>query len=139
MSASRSCSCSSDGSSHDVPSHSIARSTGVAMRATVLADHAADISGRPLMKRTLVTAQPDGTFTAEFDPEPVRAKQASGWVPVDTTLETTSSGELAPKAAAADITFSGGGTRAPLARIKQDGKTYSVSSPWTLPAPTLSG
>ncbi|MFH9969877.1 LamG-like jellyroll fold domain-containing protein [Streptomyces mirabilis] len=87
----------------------------------------------------LVTAQPDGTFTAEFDPEPVRAKQASGWVPVDTTLETTSSGELAPKAAAADITFSGGGTRAPLASIKQDGKTYSVSSPWRLPAPTLSG
>ncbi|MFJ8024526.1 LamG-like jellyroll fold domain-containing protein [Streptomyces sp. NPDC096311] len=87
----------------------------------------------------LVTAQPDGTFKAEFDPEPVRAKQASGWVPVDTTLETTSSGELAPKAAAADITFSGGGTRAPLARITRDGKTYSVSSPWTLPAPTLSG
>jgi hypothetical protein len=87
----------------------------------------------------LVTAQPDGTFTAEFDPEPVPAKQASGWVPVDTDLEVTSSGQLAPKAAAADIAFSGGGAHAPLARIARDGKTYSVSSPWTLPAPTLSG
>lgn len=87
----------------------------------------------------MVTAQPDGTFTVEFDPGPVRVKQASGWVPVDTDLETTSSGQVAPKAAAADVAFSGGGSSDPLARITQDGKTYSVSSPWKLPAPTLSG
>ncbi|MFI6546306.1 LamG-like jellyroll fold domain-containing protein [Streptomyces prunicolor] len=87
----------------------------------------------------LVTAQPDGTFTVEFDPEAVRARQASGWVPVDTDLATTSSGLLAPKAAAVDIAFSGGGAHDPLARITKDGKTYSVGSPWTLPAPTLSG
>lgn len=87
----------------------------------------------------LVTAQPDGMFTVELDPEPVRAKQASGWVPVDTDLKVMPSGRLAPKAAAADITFSGGGSGAPLARITRDGKTYSVSSPWTLPTPTVSG
>lgn len=87
----------------------------------------------------LVTAQPDGTFTVEFDPGPVRAKRGSGWVQVDTDLEVTSSGRLAPKATAADITFSGGGSSTPLAVIAQDGKTYSVSSPWLLPAPTLSG
>ncbi|MGX9889029.1 LamG-like jellyroll fold domain-containing protein [Streptomyces sp. NPDC002276] len=87
----------------------------------------------------LVTAQPDGTFTAEFDPGPVRVKQGSGWVPVDTALEITPSGELAPKAAAADITFSRGGSSSPLATISQGGKTYSVSSPWKLPVPTLSG
>jgi hypothetical protein len=87
----------------------------------------------------LVTAQPDGTFTVEFDPAPVRVKKTSGWVPVDTDLETTSSGDVVPKAAAADIAFSGGGAHDPLASITQDGKTYSVTSPWTLPAPTLSG
>ncbi|MFF9607867.1 LamG-like jellyroll fold domain-containing protein [Streptomyces sp. NPDC014684] len=84
-------------------------------------------------------AQPDGTFAVELDPGPVRAKQASGWVPVDTDLAETSSGEVEPKAAAADIGFSDGGSSDPLARITQDGKTYSVSSPWTLPKPTLSG
>jgi len=87
----------------------------------------------------LVTAQPDGTFTVDFDPVPVRAKTASGWVPVDTDLETTSSGRITPKAAAAEISFSGGGSRDPLASITQNGKNYSVTSPWTLPAPTLSG
>jgi hypothetical protein len=87
----------------------------------------------------LVTAEPDGTFTVDLDPVPVRAKGASGWVPVDTDLEATPSGKVVPKAAAADITFSGGGSRDPLASITQDGKTYSVGSPWTLPAPTLSG
>ncbi|MGW0837332.1 LamG-like jellyroll fold domain-containing protein [Streptomyces prunicolor] len=87
----------------------------------------------------LVTARPDGTFTVEFDPGAVRARQASGWVPVDTDLATTSSGLLAPKAAAVDIAFSGGGAHDPLARITKDGKTYSVGSPWTLPTPTLSG
>lgn len=87
----------------------------------------------------LVMAQPDGTFTVEFDPEAVRVRQASGWVPVDTDLATTSSGELVPKAVPVDISFSGGGAHDPLARITKDGKTYSVGSPWTLPPPTLSG
>ncbi|MEV7365474.1 LamG-like jellyroll fold domain-containing protein [Streptomyces sp. NPDC091299] len=87
----------------------------------------------------LVTAQPDGTFTVEFDPGPVRVKHGSDWVPIDTNLVATSSGMLAPKAAAADVTFSGGGSRDPLAKITLGGKSYSVGSPWTLPTPTLSG
>ncbi|MEU9327706.1 LamG-like jellyroll fold domain-containing protein [Streptomyces canus] len=87
----------------------------------------------------LVTAQPDGTFTVDFDPEPVRVRQTSGWVPVDTDLATTVGGQLAPKAAAVDVAFSGGGAHDPLARITKDGKTYSVGSPWTLPTPTLDG
>ncbi|MFD4785656.1 LamG-like jellyroll fold domain-containing protein [Streptomyces sp. NPDC058459] len=87
----------------------------------------------------LVTAQPDGTFTVEFDAEAVRARQASRWVPADTDLAATSSGLVVPKAAAVDIAFSGGGVHDPLARITKDGKTYSVGSPWTLPTPALSG
>ncbi|MFE0520789.1 LamG domain-containing protein [Streptomyces sp. NPDC058954] len=109
------------------------------------ASQKAAASGSPVEVSTettptqLVTAQPDGTFTVEFDPVPVRAKKASGWVSVDTDLQTTSSGKVVPKAAAADIVFSGGGARDPLARITWGGKTYSVDSPWTLPTPTLSG
>ncbi|MFJ4832140.1 hypothetical protein ACIP79_19895, partial [Streptomyces sp. NPDC088747] len=74
----------------------------------------------------LVTAQPDGTFTVGFDPVPVRVKKASGWIPIDTTLETTSSGAVVPKASAADVTFSGGGSQDALASITRDGKTYRV-------------
>jgi hypothetical protein len=87
----------------------------------------------------LVTAQPDGSFTVEFDQVPVRTKKASGWVPVDTDLERTSSGGVAPKATAADVAFSRGGSQAPLAQVTKDGKTYRVDSPWTLPVPTVSG
>ncbi|MEU6229565.1 LamG-like jellyroll fold domain-containing protein [Streptomyces sp. NPDC047042] len=87
----------------------------------------------------LVTAQPDGTFTVEFDPEPVRVRHASGWVPVDTDLAATAGGQLAPKAAAVDVAFSGGGAHDPLAQITKDGRTYSVGSPWTLPTPAVDG
>jgi hypothetical protein len=87
----------------------------------------------------LVTAQPDGSFTAELSPEPVRAEKNGTWVAVDTTLHTDASGAVVPAASAADVVFSGGGPSAPLARITTDGRTYSVGSPWTLPKPTLSG
>jgi Concanavalin A-like lectin/glucanases superfamily len=87
----------------------------------------------------LVTAQPDGTFTVQFDPEPVRVKESGNWVAVDTDLVTTSSGGIVPKAAATDMTFSGGGSNDPLAKISKDGKSYSIGSPWALPAPVLSG
>jgi len=129
----------------DVPSGSSATAGGSDLSPEAAASQKAAESGSPVevgeetTPTQLVTAQPDGTFTVDFDPEPVRVKRASGWVPVDTDLEATSSGELAPKAAAADIVFSGGGSGGPLARITKDGKTYSISSPWTLPAPTLSG
>ncbi|MFJ4836473.1 LamG-like jellyroll fold domain-containing protein, partial [Streptomyces sp. NPDC088747] len=44
-----------------------------------------------------------------------------------------------PKASAADVTFSGGGSQDALASITRDGKTYRVGSPWALPVPVLSG
>ncbi|WP_328330462.1 LamG-like jellyroll fold domain-containing protein [Streptomyces sp. NBC_00455] len=87
----------------------------------------------------LVTANPDGTFTAETSPEPVRVKQGADWVPVDTDLRTDPSGLVVPKAAAANIAFSGGGSSDPLARIENAGRDYTVRSPWKLPAPVLSG
>ncbi|MEU6404635.1 LamG-like jellyroll fold domain-containing protein [Streptomyces sp. NPDC046985] len=88
----------------------------------------------------LVTAQPDGAFTVAFDPAPVRVKRPSGWAPVDTDLQTGPDGGVVPKAAAADVSFSGGGSQdRPLATITEGGRVYSVSSPWKLPAPTLAG
>lgn len=86
-----------------------------------------------------VVAQPDGTFTLDADTTPVRARQGSGWVPLDTTLQSASENLLRPKAAAVDVAFSDGGATTPLASVTRDGKSYSISAPWTLPIPTLSG
>ncbi|MCA1217258.1 LamG-like jellyroll fold domain-containing protein [Streptomyces sp. 8L] len=86
-----------------------------------------------------VSAQPDGTFVLNADVTPVRAKSGSAWVPIDTTLQSAPGGSITAKAAAAKITFSGGGSSDPLATISRGGVSYSVKSPWTLPTPTLSG
>ncbi|WP_328912233.1 MULTISPECIES: LamG-like jellyroll fold domain-containing protein [unclassified Streptomyces] len=60
-------------------------------------------------------------------------------MPLDTTLQVLADGSVRPKAAAADVTFSGGGASAPLATVSRNGTSYSVSAPWTLPVPTVSG
>ncbi|WP_329456286.1 LamG-like jellyroll fold domain-containing protein [Streptomyces sp. NBC_01497] len=86
-----------------------------------------------------VSAQPDGTFVLQADVTPERAKVGSSWVPIDTTLGSVPGGTVSPKATAAEISFSGGGSSAPLATISQKDVSYSIASPWTLPAPTLSG
>ncbi|MBP0458657.1 LamG-like jellyroll fold domain-containing protein [Streptomyces montanisoli] len=86
-----------------------------------------------------VSAQPDGTFVLNTAVVPERAKVGSDWVPIDTTLQSAPGGTISPKAATSKITFSGGGSSAPLATISRDGVSYSIKSPWTLPAPTLSG
>ncbi|OIV38549.1 hypothetical protein BIV57_05265 [Mangrovactinospora gilvigrisea] len=69
----------------------------------------------------------------------MRAKQDGSWVPIDTTLQKNADGTIAPKASAAGLAFSGGGAAAPLAKITDGAKSYSVHAPWSLPAPTLAG
>ncbi|WP_143120647.1 LamG domain-containing protein [Actinacidiphila alni] len=85
-----------------------------------------------------ITAQPDGTFKLDASTTPVRARQGNAWVPIDTTLQSQPDHTIRPRAAAVDMTFSGGGSD-PLATVTSDGKTYSITAPWTLPAPTVSG
>ncbi|MEW2518772.1 LamG domain-containing protein [Actinacidiphila alni] len=86
-----------------------------------------------------VTAQPDGTFRLDADAAPVRARQGSAWVPVNTTLQTGSDHLVHPRAAAVDVAFSGGGDAVPLATVSENGTSYGITAPWTLPAPALSG
>ena len=86
-----------------------------------------------------VTALPDGTFRLDAATTPVRTNQGGTWVPLDTTLAAQADGSLKPKAAVTDLTFSGGGSSTPLATMSQGGLSYSVSAPWTLPVPTVSG
>lgn len=113
------------------------------------AEHAAIAAARESGKRVeilshrteaaQVFANPDGHLTAEFAPTAVRVKQDNGtWAPVDTTLAARADGTVAPKAAAADLAFSGGGS-GPLARMTKDGKQFALSWPSALPKPSLNG
>ncbi|MFF7384539.1 LamG-like jellyroll fold domain-containing protein [Streptomyces griseoluteus] len=90
--------------------------------------------------RTTVYANPDGySFTLEDSIVPVRVAQPDGgWQAPDATLRKRSDGAIEPKAAAAAMTFSGGG-RAQLARIQDRGRSLELTWPGELPAPVLDG
>ncbi|MBA8926786.1 hypothetical protein BC739_003992 [Kutzneria viridogrisea] len=83
-----------------------------------------------------VMANPDGTFTLHSTLSPVRVKRGTGWIPIDTTLASTSDGRIAPSAAAVDVSFSGGGT-GPLVTLRNGAKAVSLSWPTALPTPTI--
>ncbi|RPK53022.1 tRNA3(Ser)-specific nuclease WapA precursor [Streptomyces sp. ADI92-24] len=88
---------------------------------------------------TTTWANADGTTTVEAYTGPIRVKQPNGsWRPVDTTL-VAEDGVVRPKAAAADITFSGGGTGEPLAEVTRGGHTLGLDWPGKLPEPRLDG
>ncbi|MFE0726220.1 LamG-like jellyroll fold domain-containing protein [Streptomyces mutabilis] len=91
-------------------------------------------------ERTTVFANPDGsTFTLEESSVPVRvAKPGGGWQAPDPTLEMRSDGSVGPKAASADMSFSGGGS-ASLARIEERGRWLELDWPSPLPEPELDG
>ncbi len=92
-------------------------------------------------ERTTVYANPDGfTFTLEESAVPVRVPTADGgWQAPDAALEKRSDGSVAPKAAAVEMEFSGGGDKAPLARIDDQGRALELAWPGALPVPELDG
>lgn len=89
-------------------------------------------------ERSQTFAEPNGTFTTELSTTVDRVRRAAGWVPVDTTLEIRSDGRVAPRAAATDVSLSGGGT-AVFVHLGIPGGVLDLSAPWRLPAPVLSG
>ncbi len=86
-------------------------------------------------------ANPDGfTFRLEQSVVPVRVKsRGDSWVKPDVTLEKRSDGTVAPKAAAVDLNFSGGGDGSGLVKIAREGRALELGWPGRLPAPTLDG
>jgi len=81
---------------------------------------------------------PNGTFILRTHAQPVRTKKNGAWRGVDTTLAATGDGSLAPVAAPAGMTFSGGGT-VPLVTLVDGEKKLALSWPTPLPVPTISG
>jgi concanavalin A-like lectin/glucanase superfamily protein len=83
-----------------------------------------------------VFAEPSGLTTAEFSAVPVRVKQGSSWVPIDTTMVKQPDGTVGPRAAIGSLTLSPGGN-GPLASVERDGRKLSFFWPDPLPVPTL--
>ncbi|MEV4756132.1 LamG domain-containing protein [Micromonospora sp. NPDC049559] len=112
--------------------------TGTAITAAVRQGSPVAISELTTGDR-LVHAQPDGTLEAELSPRTVRVRQGDRWVAADPALVRRADGTLAPRAADADLTFSGGGTGTPLVRYGRGGKSIALSWPGRLPVPTVDG
>ncbi|MFJ4774264.1 DNRLRE domain-containing protein [Streptomyces uncialis] len=88
---------------------------------------------------TTTWANADGTITVETYTGPIRVRQPDGsWLPIDTSL-VAEGGVIRPKSAAADITFSGGGSGEPLAEVSRGGRTLGLDWPGELPEPSLDG
>ncbi|MER8044202.1 LamG domain-containing protein [Streptomyces sp. NPDC094032] len=90
---------------------------------------------------TTTYANPDGaSLRLEQSAVPVRVRGgAGGWVKPDATLEVRPDGTVAPKAAAVDVRFSGGGDGAALATVARGQKSLTMAWPGRLPKPTLDG
>jgi Putative amidase domain len=82
-------------------------------------------------------ANPNGTFSTQISSGPVRVKSGRGLVGVDTRLGLQG-GELRPRAVAADVSFSDGGS-GPFATLRKDGHVFALSWPSRLPRPRVSG
>ncbi|MFD7880694.1 hypothetical protein ACFV5G_42690, partial [Streptomyces sp. NPDC059766] len=86
-------------------------------------------------------ANPDGsTFNLKQSVTPVRVARPGGvWATPDATLVRRDDGRLAPKAAVAGVSFSGGGDGKDLVSMAEGGHTLTVGWTGSLPAPTLEG
>ncbi|MEW1828989.1 LamG-like jellyroll fold domain-containing protein [Streptomyces sp. NPDC088196] len=86
-----------------------------------------------------VAANPDGSFTTTSAVLPVRVRQDGAWVPVDATLAAGADGTYSPRATPNGVHLSGGGS-GPLATLTDPaGHSMSLTMPFALPAPQVSG
>jgi hypothetical protein len=91
-------------------------------------------------EQSTVFANPDGfSFTLEESSVPVRVEDGKGgWQAPDPTLVRRADGSVGPKAAAVEMSFSGGGDE-PMARIAERGQSLELSWADALPEPVLEG
>ncbi|MFC1440373.1 LamG-like jellyroll fold domain-containing protein [Streptacidiphilus sp. N1-10] len=86
-----------------------------------------------------MVANPDGTFTQTQSADPQRVLKDGAWADLNATLVANPDGTLSPKTSSEPLTLSAGGS-GPLATMATtDGKKLSLTAPFTLPSPTLSG
>ncbi|WP_331452548.1 LamG-like jellyroll fold domain-containing protein [Streptomyces sp. SS162] len=89
---------------------------------------------------TTTTANPDGTYTLTQSTTPQRVRGHDGsWRSVDVTLERRPDGTVGPKAAVADVAFSGGGDENLLRLGARQGGSVTLRWQRPLPQPVLDG
>jgi hypothetical protein len=85
-----------------------------------------------------LTANPNGSLTLSEQNMPVRKEVDGTWKALDATLQRDSDGSVSPAVTTSGLRLSGGGTGA-LVSLSSEGHTLSLTLPWRLPAPVLSG
>jgi hypothetical protein len=87
-----------------------------------------------------VLAQPDGEFELVSNALPVRVRVNGAWRAISTSLRRTRDGSWSAPLTSAPVTFSGGGS-GPLVTVTDpaSGRQVSVSWPYPLPSPLVSG
>ncbi|MEC3996357.1 LamG domain-containing protein [Actinacidiphila sp. DG2A-62] len=102
-------------------------------------------SGGPVLVDALTTpysqtvANPSGTLTQNSTVSPTRVKLNGTWVPINANLQVDADGMLSAQAPLNPLKLSGGGN-APLATLSNaDGKSLSVTMPFDLPTPDITG
>ncbi|WP_282205346.1 LamG-like jellyroll fold domain-containing protein [Kitasatospora fiedleri] len=88
---------------------------------------------------SLTVANPDGTLTRTDNVRPARVRKDGVWTAVDASLARNGDGTWSPKAVPSGVALSGGGT-GPLATFTDaEGHDLSLTLPFALPAPVVSG
>ncbi|MFC4036098.1 LamG domain-containing protein [Streptomyces polygonati] len=105
----------------------------------------AESSGQPVVVDALTTpyaqttAMPDGTLSQTSTVSPTRVQLNGTWVPVDAGLKTDTDGTLSARAPLNPLTLSGGGDTALATLSSPTGKSLSVTMPFPLPVPSITG
>jgi len=85
-----------------------------------------------------LAANPGGTLTLTTTSNPVRKRVDDEWLSLSATLRKNADGSVSPAVTTSGLRLSGGGS-GPLAVMTDDGASLSLTAPFTLPAPSLSG
>jgi hypothetical protein len=121
---------------------SAGRGAGLVTEAQALRQ--ARAAGKPVAVTAATTpsstlaANPDGTLTLTQESAPVRKRVAGAWAPLDATLRRSGDGSVSPAVTTSGLRLSGGGA-GPLAVMTDDGTSLSLTAPFRLPVPALSG
>ncbi|AUG80255.1 hypothetical protein CFP65_5558 [Kitasatospora sp. MMS16-BH015] len=88
---------------------------------------------------TETSATPDGHFAMTAHPDQQRTKRSGTWQSLDANLAANQDGTFSPKSSAGQLVLSKGG-EGPLATMASaDGKKLSLTAPFPLTTPTVSG
>ena len=113
----------------------------VASARVIAASYHHAVTINPDTTPTAITeAMPNGQLRLTESAGPVRIKQGSSWVPLDSTLTKLSDGRLAPKASALTVAFSSGGASPLMTVTQSSGQLFTIAAPVsTLPKPVVAG